>query len=215
MPDKKFEEQGGSAETSKLWVREFNKFLSDYFRWIVIAIVVIIFVFGYFILLKPKYDQTISYIGILNQRDQVDFDAKNNELNRIKTLINDYKSIDKNYIDKMSIVAPVIKNKEELFSEINYLVSRNQLFLQSISLSEFGGYADNNLVAMNAAGQNVSGNIRSITVSISVLGTDYQGLKDFLAVVENNLHLMDVPTLTFDQSGNSTVMTINTYYVNE
>jgi hypothetical protein len=213
MPDKNFEEQSESAEASKLLIKEFNKFLNDYFHWIVAIIVMIILVFGYFLLLKPRYDQATGYISILSQRNQVDFNSKNNELDKIKALLNDYNSIDKNYIDKVNVIAPVIKNKEELFSEINYLVSRDQLFLQSISLGEVSGYTDSNLIAMRVADQKISGNIQSVTVNISIFGTDYQGLKNILSVIENNLHLMDVPTLTFDPTGNSTIMTINTYYI--
>jgi|WetSurMetagenome_2_1015567.scaffolds.fasta_scaffold04545_6 hypothetical protein len=215
MPGKNSEKQSEAVEVNKAWIREFNKFLSDYFRWIVTVIVIIILCLGSFLILKPKYDQTMGYISVLNQRQQVDFDAKNKELNEINALLKEYASIDKSYIDKINAVAPVLGNKEELFSEINHFISGNQLFLQSISLGEEEGYLDNELVVMTSADKKVSSNIRSINVSISVSGTNYQGLKNLLLSLENNLHLMDAPTLVFSPSSDSTTLKLNIYYFKE
>ena len=215
MRNKDFAEQEETSESRRIWIKKLNKFLSDYFRWLVVAIVAVVLASSYFLLLKPKYDQTMNHLNLANRQEQADFNAKNEELKKVKALLDAYAGIDPNYLDKVKAIAPAVQNKEELFSEINYLVSRNQLFLQSVSLSEVGGYGGSNLVAETPADKEIAGKIRSVTVSLSVAGADYQGLKNFLAALENNLRLMDVTSLSFSPGGGSTILSFITYYVKE
>lgn len=209
MPEKGLEEE---IETKKILTRKLNKFLNDYFNRIIILVVIIIFIFGFFFLIQPKYVQTIKYVNLINKQEKSDFQTKNEELKKIKELLSVYSSIDHKYVDKVNAIAPVKKNKEELFSEINYLVSRNQLFLQSVSLEDLPGYQDKNLLAINAADARLAEDIQSVNIVLSVRGTDYEAFKNFLSALENNLRLMDVVSVDFDPIAKTTDLVINTYY---
>lgn len=204
-------------ERSKQLARELNRFLGSYFKWLVFSVVIVIFLAGYFSLLRPKYDQTMNLINIINRQEQLDFAAKNEELQKIKDLLKIYASIDKKYVDKVMAIAPVKKNKEELFSEINYLVARNGLFTNGVSLSQGSSYSDLQAKMEALAGTRpkdyfTSGDLEAVTVSFVVQGTDYDTFKRFLSSVESNLRLMDVISIGFDPNGKSATLVINVYY---
>jgi hypothetical protein len=215
MPEKYLEEKEGEAETKKIFTKKMNKFLNDYFKWIVAFIVLIILVFGFFALVFPKYQQTVRYINMANEQGKSDYEAKNTELTKIKELLSSYDGIDKKYIDKVNAIAPFKKNKEELFSEINYLISKNQLFLQSVSLGEIGAYQDNSSLGIDGAAGAIAGNVEAVSIEIAVTGTNYESFKNLLSALENNLRLMDVVTVSFSPVGKTTSLTINTYYTKQ
>ena len=216
MPEKYSGEKEEEAELTKIWTKKLNKFFSDYFNWIIALTVAAIFIFGFFFLLAPKYDQTVKYVDIFNQQEELDVQVKKNELAQIKDLLAAYNSIDQKYIDKIGAVAPPIKNKEELFSEINYLMSRNQLSLQSVSLSDIGGFRGSGLVPPTAADGAILDNLQEVNVSLSASGiSNYETFKNFLASLENNLHLVDILTLNFSPGNNGISLSLKIYYSNQ
>lgn len=214
MPKKDLEEKEGETEARKIWTKKINKFLSDYFNWVVALMVAAIFIFGFFFLLVPKYNQTVKYVDIFSQKGEADVQAENSELAEIKSLLRAYAGVDPARLSQISAIAPVKKNKEELFSEINYLVSRSQLSLQSVSLSEISDYSDLGLVPPSPADSALISNLQEVSINLSVNGADYEVFKNFLASLENNLHLMDVVNLSFSP-GSAVSLTINTYYAKE
>ncbi|MDD5527509.1 MAG: hypothetical protein PHO56_00845 [Patescibacteria group bacterium] len=213
MARKNSEEIEEDIEEKKIRTKQFNIFLSDYFNWIVAGIVAVVFLFGFFALLLPKYEQAVNYIRIVNQQQVSDTSAKLDELNKTEQLIAAYKNIDKKYVDKVNAIAPAVQNKEELFSELNYLVSVNQLFLQSVSLSVNDGYQDFGLLPISPEQQKIADSLQTVTVTLSVAGIkNYETYKNFLTALENNLRLMDVLNISFTPNAGSTSFTINTYY---
>lgn len=209
LPEEK--EQG--LRQRKLLKKTINKVLSDYFNFFIAGIVVIVLASGYFLLLKPKYDQTLQVLNVINKQEEADFENKKKELQKIKDLLKSYNDIDDSYKKKILSIAPVRENKEEIFSEVNYLVSRNGLILQSVNLSEGGGYdiSDN----LPSGGENylASGEIKKVNISLNVRGTDYEAFKNFLSAMENNLPLLDVVNLSFDPGGKTSNFLVDTYYI--
>jgi hypothetical protein len=212
MAQKTAEEVEEKTESNKLFTKQFNKFLSDYYNWIVGCTVILVLIAGFFSLLLPKYQQTVDYLSATNQQNVLDYSSKQAELNKVQQLIASYNAIDKKYIDKVNSIAPAVQNKEELFSQVNYLVSVNQLSLNSISLSISDGYANDNLLPITPAEQPISDGLQTVAIDISVSGTNYESFKNFLSSIENNLRLMDVQSVIFDPNGQTTNLIINTYY---
>jgi hypothetical protein len=212
MAQKSSEQIEDSLEERKIRIRQFNKFLKFYFNWIVIGLVAVIFISGFFFLLLPKYQQTAGYIKASNQQQALDTSAKREELKKIQQLLAAYDGIDKKYIDKVNAIAPVIQNKEELFSELNYLVSVNQLVLQTITLSLGDGYKDQGLVPISPAQGKIPANIETVNITLTIRGINYESFKSFLSALENNLRLMDVLTVAYNPGSEATTLSINTYY---
>ena len=201
MAQKDSEQIDAGAEGRNSRSRQFNKFLENYFKVIVIGIAAVIFIFGFFVLLLPKYEQTVKYVDVFNKQQSLDVSDLQSQLKKTQQLIASYDNISQEDVAKIAAIAPAVQNKEELFSELNYLVSTNQLILQSISLSSASGYQDQGLLP-----------ITGVSITLSLAGVNYTALKNFLSVLENNLRLMDVTHLTFSPQGESVQMSINTYY---
>jgi len=190
-----------------------NKMLSDYFVFFIVGVVVVILSFGFFFLLKPKYDQTKQFISVINKQEEADFESKKNELQKIKDLLQAYKDIEENYKKKINSIVPYRENKEEIFSEINYLVTRNGLLLQSVNLSEGGGYDISDSLSLGGKDYLASGEMKKVTISFGVRGTDYEVFKNFLSAIENNLPILDVVSLSFDPNNKVSNFLIDTYYI--
>ena len=190
-----------------------NKMLSDYFVFFIVGVVVVILSFGFFFLLKPKYDQTKQLISVINKQEEADFESKKNELQKIKDLLQAYKDIEENYKKKINSIVPYRENKEEIFSEINYLVTRNGLLLQSVNLSEGGGYDISDSLSLGGKDYLASGEMKKVTISFGVRGTDYEVFKNFLSAIENNLPILDVVSLSFDPNNKVSNFLIDTYYI--
>jgi hypothetical protein len=212
MAQKNTEEVRGGVEEKNIRLKKLNKFLNDYFNRIVAVTVATVFIFGLIFILIPKYQQTVKLVDSLNQQQTLDVKAKQQELEKINQLIATYSKIDKKYIDKIDSVVPLSENKEELFSELSYLVSVNQLFLNSVSLSTVSLYENSGLLPVDRADKDIIDNLQEVTVSISVKGTNYQSFKNFLSALENNLRLMDVVSIQFDPQGENASLVINVYY---
>jgi len=211
MAQKNSEEDGG-VEVRKIRIKQFNEFLDDYFNWIVAGIVVLVFVSGFFAVLLPKYQQTVALINSVNEQQSLNVTAKQSELDKINQLIASYNKIDKKYIDKVNAIAPLAQNKEELFSQLNYLVSVNQLYLESITLTSFDNYQDQNLISVPPSEKAIGDSLKTVNIALSVRGTTYESFKNLLSSLENNLRLMDVLSIKFDPGSQTTELVINTYY---
>jgi hypothetical protein len=212
MAQKDSEQIDAGAEGRNSRSRQFNKFLENYFKVIVIGIAAVIFIFGFFVLLLPKYEQTVKYVDVFNKQQSLDVSDLQSQLKKTQQLIASYDNISQEDVAKIAAIAPAVQNKEELFSELNYLVSTNQLILQSISLSSASGYQDQGLLPITGANTAVASSIQTVSITLSLAGVNYTALKNFLSVLENNLRLMDVTHLTFSPQGESVQMSINTYY---
>jgi len=203
----------GGVEEKFFYLRALNKFLSDYFKWVVAGIAAVIFVAGFFFLLLPKYQQTINYLDVFNKQQIMDASTKQNELNKAQQLIVSYNSIDKNSIDKVNAIAPVAHNQEELFTEFNHLIASYQLSLNSISISVGDGYTDKNLVPIAPEDEAIAAGLQTAHVNISISGlTSYDSFKSFLTAMENNLHLMDILNVSYGADTKGLDLSIDTYY---
>ncbi len=210
VEEKEKEEKMMRAQKVK---RRVNLILNNYFGFILIGIAVVVLSLGYFLLIGPKYDKTIKAIDVYNRQEEANFTAKKKELLKVRDMLKTYNDVDDDYKKKVYSIVPVRENKEEIFSEINYLVGRNGLILQSVSLNEAGGRSPIDFIPKEEDNYITRNEIKKISISLSVRGTDYEAFKNFLSAMENNLPVMDVIDLNFDPTGESSTFLIDTYYI--
>jgi len=202
-----------NSPTRKMIEKRVNKFLNDYFKWFIFFEVAVILIFGYFLLLKPKYDQISLVTDAISKQEQLDYSKKDLELKDLNSLIASYKTIDQRSKDRIYAIAPVKKNEEELFSEMNYIVTKNGLILRDISWAK--GSKLNNEGNDSGTDYLASGDLEQVTVNLNVVGANYESFKNFLSALENNLHLMDVENVSFDPGSGGITLVISTYYSKE
>ena len=217
MADDNFEELEEENEKRQQLKRKLNNIFSQYFNLLLVLEIILIFVFGYFLLLKPKYDQINNQINLVNNQEQRDYQSKVQELQQINSLIDVYKKIDPDYVKKINSLVPVEKNREELFSQINYIVAKNQLLLSQISLASANSLDKKTEKPATTTAKDylASGEVEKVSISISVKGATYELLKNFLSALENNLRLMDVQAISFNPKDGSASLTVNTYYLKQ
>ncbi len=196
-------------ERRKALIKNVNEFLDNNFKWFIILVVVIILLSGYFFLLKPKRESSEKMLRVINQKREEDYYNKKEELKKIKDLLLVYSRISSSYIDKINSIAP--PDIDDLFTEMNQLISNQGLFVQSLNINKVN-IRDPKLAKKNKNDQEYSEEIGGIKVSISVRGTDYEAFKNLLHSLENNLRLIDVERVDFDPKSQSTKLLLSTYY---
>lgn len=184
-------------EKKKLFKKKLNIFLNNNFKWFMMFVVLLIFVLGYFFILKPKYEETLKLTQVITRRDELDIDKKQQDLESIKDFLLSYSKIEKKYMDKVQKILPSKYNQEELFTEFNHIVSKNELLLKNISIS---GITD-------------LGKLKQISVRLEVSGVDYRAFKNLLHSLETNLKLIDVVNVNFNPTARTSAILINTYYL--
>lgn len=206
MKNNNSNEKNIETERKKIIRKEINTFLNNNFKWFIALAVIIILISGFFFLLKPKHEETLKLVRIISEQEGLDLEAKQKELEEIRDFLQSYSEVEERYIKKINSIAPPRQNKEELFTEFNYIISRNGLSLQTIDI---GGGGEGKKESPVQAGNKLN----QVSVRLKVRGTDYRAFKNFLSVLENNLQLMDITNINFQPSSESTEMTINTYYL--
>lgn len=201
-------------ERKKAFIKSVNKFLNNNFKWFIVLSAIFILVSGYFFLLKPKQDNVQKVVNIINQRREKDYQNKKRQLEKIRDLLLAYSKINSAYIEKIDSIAP--PDIDGLFTEMNQLISRQGLFVQSLNINEVGSRDPK---ISKSKGKNIdyltSGKIGRIKIGISVRGTDYESFKNLLYSLENNLRLIDVERVNFNPSSQSTELTLYTYYIKD
>ena len=170
--------------------------IDDNFYLAVIFVFVLAMLIGYLVLIPSDAER----IKIQNQ--QVDslmseYISKEKKLTGLVDLNNAYAKIDRRSAEKVKKMVLSNMSSDELMRKLEFLILQNGFMLSSMQI---GLEADNDL------------GLKVITVSLSVSGVDYEGLKRLLDAFENNLNVMDVHQLSFDPNLKRANFLIKTYY---
>lgn len=203
----------------KVMAKKRNDFLLHYFKFIILASVVVIFLLGYVFVLQKKYDQ------IVNQAEQSGvnkYDEYNSQLKKLRDLRKlkvAYSGISEKDKSKIEAILPDETTHENLLAQMEAIILRNGLILKSLSIdSSDGGKKSSKSLDISGSIQggdtgSVSGEIGKIKITMDIAGTDYDRFKNLLVVLENNLRLMDIEDLSFSPSEKSTTLSMTTYYL--
>lgn len=191
-----------------------NNLLNTYFDLFVVVFVVFLLFIAYFLLLKPKVDETISAISENISSHEKLLQAEKNKLASLQEAIASYQKISEVDLLRVNGILPNDYDKEALYGEIEEFVKQNGFIPTSITLTK---ESENKTADKNANTDNKavvdknSSKIGEINISLALSGIDYAGLKNFLGAIENNLRLMDVKSLSLN-GANSATLEITTYY---
>lgn len=176
-----------------------------------VVVMIIILTYSYFFIIKPKYDETLMAIEITTEQQQKLYAEQQKKLNNLKIISDLYKKITQVDLKKFNGVLPDNYVKERLFGEFEEIINKNGYILNSVSLDaekEADGASDQ--TASTTPEQ--TGKIGKINFQLAISAVDYQGFKNLLKLLENNLRLFDVSNVSFSAGGNTTNLTLTTYY---
>ena len=203
----------------KIFLKKINTFLIKYFKFLVLFLVLLVLVLGYFFLLGPEYKEIQTLIRNSQEQRQEMFLSKQKKLNRLKDYIKSYEKFSSEEKEKIDYILPQKYNQEELFSELNYLVEKNNLILKNISVKggktqvEFGQTKEDIEKQVQDPILKTPAGVQKYAVDVSILGTNYYSLKNLLYTLENNLKLLDITQLNFSPGSKTVNLTLMTYYL--
>ncbi|MFH0853743.1 MAG: hypothetical protein V1853_05050 [bacterium] len=193
----------------KLFGISFKKLIFEQFRYILIAVAVIILVVGYVIIIGPELNE-IRQLGLSDRNtEQKLLEDRGEYLTRVEEMLDRYDDLNKRSLEELDQVLPKKSDIADLFVIVDDLVEQSDLQLNSIaiapaSLSQPGAASSQQSVntGSTSAGQNtllLNTGLKSFDISISVSGgRSYEHFKEFLTNIENSLRIFNVQSLNFN-----------------
>ena len=211
------------APKDRSGLRLFNLFVNKYFNIIVLAVVLLVFIFGFSFVLKPKYSK-IS--GVIEESKRIKTERKESLQKNINTLTRynkSYEEISSENLNKINTILPEKYASEKLFTDLEHFFVRKGYSLNSINIKDDAKLTDASAtrsrrtetkLPVEQAIENNSAEVGSMTISLSFQGVNYKSLKNLLALIENNLRLMDVEKISFSHESETLDLDVKTYYLN-
>ena len=190
------------------------KLLSDQFRWLALAIVVIVFGLGYWLFISTKI-QAIQTTGFVEKKRVLDeLATQQRYLDSLKASIGHFNAaLPEDRIHAINDFIPSNPDFPGLLLTLNNIANAANLQLDSVDIGEIGQLAATSPTgnstetqttqppsaqAASAAGVNLQVQDASVVVKN---GTSYEAFKRFITLVESSQRLMDVVSLSFNISG--------------
>lgn len=193
----------------KILSRKINNLLIDYFKWIIVFLVLVTLASGTFWIILPKYRQVRKKIEAANESLKLEYLKLSAYLKNLNSLNDTYKSVSQGELGKIGILLPDRPDAEDLMAQIEALAKNNGLILTSLQV-----VPETRAAAADAADKTSENKqVKKIRITMNLSAIDYVALRNFLKVLESNLRLMDVKQLTFSPGGRSAALDILTYYL--
>jgi len=212
----KIQRKDQKEEKRKLQI---NNFLMHYFKLFVFVILIIMLTAGYFMLIRPKYKKVIRDIALISADKEVEYLTQQRYLDKLNELKAIYKNINPEDKNKINVILPSQTEVEDLFSEIEVIVLKNGLLLASLQVelkedkaSSRGAYIPKSALKTKEE-EELPKEIGQVSIKMEIIGTDYNGFKNMLRTLENNLRLMDIIQLSFSPSSEQTSLELLAYYL--
>jgi len=192
---------------------QFIQVLNDNFDSLLIMAMIMILVAAFFLLIRPKYQSTITAIkDNISQQEKL-YNDKKSLLSSLKTAAASYEAIKKDQLGDVRKVNAVLPNEyvsERLFGEVEEIISKNGFILSSLNINKEALSAANK--AQDPFGGNLPTGVGVVRISAAIGAIDYAGLKNLLFVLENNNRLLDVSQVSFSPTGKTANLEMITYY---
>jgi hypothetical protein len=205
IPVKDNIKKSGSSQFLHAVLMSMHRF---FFIIVIIAFAVII-IAGYLFLVQPKYAAIAEETKNKEDKESQQLQDLQSYLTRLFQYREQYNKIDTNAKDKVGAMIAGKYSPEDIFTGMEKLIAARGLILNSIDVSTVAGGEDKG----DPTASNVSG-VGRATIKLSIAGVNYEGLKQLLAVIENNMQLSDVKKIDFTPDQNKATLEITSYYLN-
>ncbi|MEK7583855.1 MAG: hypothetical protein AAB490_01305 [Patescibacteria group bacterium] len=182
--------------------------LNRYFRWVLFLVVGGTLLISYTFVIADQVNEIRDIAEnslIVKEKVLSDLKAIKQDLDKTVIDFSALKSSRRAAIERLNDFLPTSPHYEELFTMINDITERAGMTLTTINLS----VSESDLQrptrasvegAAEPADLLASGQIHPITISISVEGGTYTTFKEYLSLLERNLRVLDVRSLSLDGS---------------
>ncbi|MFA6512303.1 MAG: hypothetical protein WCV86_04240 [Patescibacteria group bacterium] len=198
-----------------------TSFLNKQFRWAMLGIVAVLLIFGFMVLIIPKW-QELSKLGLITlEREREQTVQAEEYLGNLRRSLDEFRLISDTKIAQLEQVLPTEFDVAPLFLEMESLFNAAGYALNSIDILDQGAQkASTAAVQQSNTGQSavvrelitraqknaevVSRNekLRVIQISLSLTGAqDYKGIKKLLTTIEQHQRLMDIRSVGISVGG--------------
>ncbi len=162
------------------------------FYWLIILIAFLAaLLFEYFVIVKPKLQQTRNGGPLDVQSRQVILNEQKAYLGKLKTLKEEADGINRAELEKINYVLADKVDVPDILKQISILSQQPKFKMGSFSYK----YGEGNLM-----------------LNLDFGGGTYQDIKNFLDEIEKNIRVMDVTNISLKDAGDKLSLTIKSYY---
>lgn len=178
-----------------------------YNKAITLFLVIIILVFSYYFILKPKYEQ-VGGSGSYNlSNGKEDYVKRKSYLLDLKKLVTNYRQISQQDLNKLKEILPDQEDTASLFVQFQALAIENNFLLAGVTINE--------VPEKEKSSKKLPSEIKKLNITLELVGDQKQGylqLKEFLSSLERNLRLFDVNSIYFSPDSANYSINIFAYY---
>lgn len=203
-------------DLKQLWIAfqvKFSQFIVYNFFWITFSLALLIIGSMGYLVLFPKYQVfSVQKNNDLPQLQQ-QLDETKARLNQISKDKVDFSKIKSNTeLQKLLQILPTEQQVSNIFIQFDTMAREENFKIVNFSISE-------DLSKDNVRdGQALPTNVHRIQIQTSLAGSSYESLKRLIHMLETNLRLMDVNSLSFIPNFNGSTLysfIITTYYIQD
>lgn len=199
-----------NVEVKNAWLKlrvSIAQFFVTYYIWIVLATIVLIVGAGSYFVLLPKYRLYMLQKDSELTSLRTTLEQEKSRLEKLQNTQLQFEKFEQNEnIQKLSKVLPTKREISDLFNQFEGITQQADFTLLNLSVSE----------DLSENSSNPSGELKSLRVQINVSGGGYNSMKGFLTLLEDNIRLFDINSLTFTPNiiGQTNYnLVITTYYI--
>jgi len=210
-----------------------NTALNRYFGLVIAVVVLAILSVSYVYFIKPQYDSIVKNVNeSFFEKNQLL--PKYREADSYKNILKAYKLVDANDIKRVNDMIPDEYIKEDLFTELVYIVAHNGFTVNSLDITKYSDSVkpaassdsvrrSNDKAATPTAASTTTSTkaivpalpngVGAMTAKLDVSDLKYKDFLKLLNILEENLRLLDINSVSFNPGNNSAVFNFSTYYL--
>ena len=180
--------------------------VNRYIRWILLLLIGLTFLLGYAFVLERQISnvQTVARDSLPAKNKVLsDLQSIKAELDQIVIDFNNIISSKRKLVDRFDLLIPNTSQYGDLFTIIDDVSKSAGFTVSSINMSFSDGQPGLHEVSASSATSRSSfatGQIKTISIGLSVQGGSYDSFKGYLEVLERNIRLFDVESVAFSGS---------------
>lgn len=167
------------------------------FFWAIIFLVVVIVLYiAYNFFLLPEYNKIVSNAEVIKKNDE--YLDKLQYYNQLIDLRNAYAKIKPEDKDKINQIVSNINDQNELYREVEYIVNKNGLKIDSIDPVTLDKSYDLPNISAKAKQSPLLNNMKMTMTACKMSNVNYDSLIRVLKTFELNLRIMDIVKTEYD-----------------
>ncbi len=188
------------------------------FKFLIILLVLVIIIPGYYLLIKPQYHLYKSNLAQINRLDK-ELKINLKQLASNSKIVSDYESINKLDKEKIEQILPTAPRAADLYVNLQSIAQQNNLSIETL----FVNPAKPTPVKKIIPGKKIEKNdlssglslVNKINIDFDLQDVSYAKMKKFFRDLETNLRLLDVQTFTFDPENATLSLKLTAYYLRD